>query len=133
MNTRTRTRIAGVVAAGASVAMLSGCWIDTALWGADGARVIDTTKQLIDAASSGDQDALACEDFAAGFGDAQAWNGLSAGEPEQFNADTSFGRPWLDASWSINLEGWSETSDVSPSFVFYRESADGLCVADVMW
>ncbi|RLQ83293.1 hypothetical protein D9C83_02250 [Salinibacterium amurskyense] len=130
---RTRTRIAGVLAAGASLAILSGCWIDTAVWGADGARVIDTTRQLIAAAPAGDQDAFACEDFTADFGDPQAWNGLNAGEPEQFDADTSVDRPSLDASWSINLEGWSETNDVSPSFVFYRERADGLCVADVMW
>lgn len=96
MNTRTRTRIAGVFAAGASLAMLSGCWIDAALWGADGARVIDTTKQLIAAESTADQDALACEDFSAGFGDAEAWNGLSAGEPEKYNADTSFDRRLLE-------------------------------------
>ncbi|MBH0109975.1 hypothetical protein I6E81_07330 [Salinibacterium sp. NG22] len=125
--------IVGVILAVVALAILSGRWIDTAIWGADGARVIDTTRQLIHAAPSGDQDALACEDFAADFGDAQAWNGLRAGEPEQFDADTSFDRPALDASWSINLEGWSETSDVSPSFVFYREIEDGLCVADVRW
>lgn len=125
--------VGGVIVAVAALAILSGRWIDTAIWGADGARVIDTTRQLIRAASSGDQDALACEDFSADFGDAQAWNGLRAGEPEQFDADTSFDRPSLDASWSINLERWSETSDVSPIFVFYRERADGLCVADVRW
>ncbi|MBH0022985.1 hypothetical protein I6E73_02360 [Salinibacterium sp. SWN248] len=126
-------RIAGVIIAVIAVAILSGRWVDTAVWGADGARVIDTTKQLIRAASSGDQDALACEDFAADFGDPQAWNGLRAGEPEQFSADISIDRPSLDASWSINLEGWSETSDVSPSFVFYRKAENGLCVADVRW
>ena len=125
--------IAGVIIAVVALAVLSGRWIDTAIWGADGARVIDTTRQLIRAASSGDQDALACEDFAAAFGDAQAWNGLRAGEPEKFDADTTFDRPSLDAVWSINLEGWSKTSDVSPIFVFYRESVDGLCVADVRW
>ena len=133
MKSRTLMPIGGVIVAVVALAILSGRWIDTAIWGADGARVIDTTRQLIHAASSGDQDALACDDFAADFGDAQAWNGLRAGEPEKFDADTSFDRPSLDASWSINLEGWSETSDVSPSFVFYRERADGLCVADVRW
>lgn len=133
MKTRRLLPIAGVIIAVVALAILAGRWIDIAIWGADGARVIDTTKQLLRAASSGDQDALACEDFAAGFGDAQAWNGLRAGEPEQFYADASFDRPSLDASWSINLEGWSGTSDVSPIFVFYRESAEGLCVADVRW
>tara|TARA_R110002051_G_scaffold193300_1_gene261722 strand:- start:383 stop:766 length:384 start_codon:yes stop_codon:yes gene_type:complete len=125
--------IGGVIVAVIALAILSGRWINTAIWGADGARVIDTTRQLIRAASSGDQDALACDDFAADFGDAQAWNGLRAGEPEKFDADTSFDRPSLDASWGINLEGGSETSDVSPIFVYFRGSADGLCVADVRW
>ncbi|MBH0053005.1 hypothetical protein I6E74_02330 [Salinibacterium sp. SWN139] len=133
MKTRKLLPVAGVIIAVIAVATLSGRWLDTAIWGADGARVIDTTKQLIRAAASGDQDALACEDFAGDFGDPKAWNGLSAGEPEKFDAATSLDRPSLDASWSINLEGSSETSDVSPSFVFYREVEDGLCVADVRW
>lgn len=132
----TRTRVGAVVAVGASIAMLSGCSMDAALWGPDGARVIGTTEQLIEAASSRDQGTFACEDYAADFGDAQAWDELSAGEPEQFNADTSVDRPSLDASWRINLEGTAtgrETGDVSPTDVFYRDSADGLCVADVIW
>ncbi|QAV70474.1 hypothetical protein ESZ53_08485 [Salinibacterium sp. UTAS2018] len=133
MRTRTLLPIAGVIIAVVALAVLSGRWIDTAIWGADGARVIDTTRQLIRAASSGDQAALACEHFATDFGDPQAWNGLRAGEPEKFDAATSLDRSSLDASWSINLEGSSETSDVSPSLVFYREIEDGLCVADVRW
>jgi len=47
------------------------------------------TEQFIDSAKPLDQSTFACEDFAADFGDSQAWNGLSAGEPEQFSADTS--------------------------------------------
>lgn len=106
------------------------------LWGREGARVIDTTEQLVAAASSGEQDAFACEDLAADFGDASLWDGLGAGEPEQFSPETSVDRPGLDATWRINLEGSGigETSATDvPTDVFYRETEIGLCVADVMW
>ena len=132
----TRSRVGAVIVAGASLVVLSGCSLDTALWGADGARVIDTTEQLIDAASSGAQDTLACEGSAADFGDSQAWEELSAGEPEEFNAATSVDRPSLDAAWRINLEGTATrrvSGEVSPTDVFYREVNDGLCVADIIW
>jgi hypothetical protein len=106
------------------------------LWGPEGARVIDTTEQLIAAASSGGQDSLACDDLAADFGDAGLWDGLGAGEPEQFDPATSADLPGLDATWRINLEGTGigETSGKEvPTDVFYRETQTGLCVADVIW
>lgn len=106
------------------------------LWGPDGSRVIDTTNQLIAAASSGEQDSFACEDLVADFGEAGLWDGLGAGEPEQFYPATSVDRPGLDATWRINLEGagMGETSSTDvPTDVFYRETETGLCVADVMW
>lgn len=100
------------------------------------ARVIDTTEQLIAGASSGEQEALTCENSAAVFGGAGVWDGLSAGEPEQFDPETSVDRPSLDATWRINLEGegLSGTSgEEVPTDVFYRETETGLCVADVIW
>lgn len=115
---------------------LTGCSINGVIWGPDGARVIDTTEQLIDGASSGDQDSLACEDSAAVFGEAGVWDGLSAGEPEQFDPETSVDRPALDASWRINLEGAGTSGTAGeevPTGVFYRETETGLCVADVIW
>ncbi len=130
------SRVGAVIVAGASLVVLSGCSVNTALWGADGARVIDTTEQLIDAASSGEQDTLACEGSAADFGDSQAWEELSAGEPEEFNGETSVDRPLLDAAWRINLEGTANgrvSGDISPTDVFYREVDDSLCVADIIW
>lgn len=125
-----------MVVAVASLIGLSGCSMDTALWGADPARVIDTTEQLIDAASPGARDTLACEGSDPDFGDSQAWTKLSAGEPEEFDAETSVDRPSLDAAWRINLEGTADgrvSGDVAPTDVFYREVNDRLCVADIIW
>lgn len=121
---------------GVAVLGLAGCSINGALWGPDGARVIDTTSQLIAGASSGDQESLACEDSAAVFGEARVWDGLSAGEPERFDAETSVDRPELDATWRINLEGAGVNGTAGeevPTDVFYRETETGLCVADVIW
>lgn len=126
--------------ASGSLVALSGCSVERALWGADGARVIDTTEQLIAAASSGEQDSLVCEDSAADLGDAQVWDGLGAGEPEQFDPASSVDRPGLDASWRVNLEetgSGGNSGQKVPTDVFYRETGTGtgtdLCVADVIW
>jgi hypothetical protein len=122
--------------AGVSLVALSGCSIDAAIWGPDGARVINTTEQLIAGASSGSQGSFACGDSSATFGEADVWDGLSAGEPEQFDPQTSLDRPAVDATWRINLEGaglGSASGEEVPTDVFYRESATGLCVADVIW
>jgi hypothetical protein len=129
-------RLIALALAGGSLVALSGCSIDGVLWGPEGARVIDTTEQLIAAASSGGQDSLACDDLAADFGDAGLWDGLGAGEPEQFDPATSADLPGLDATWRINLEGTGigETSGKEvPTDVFYRETQAGLCVADAIW
>lgn len=72
----------------------------------------------------------------ADFSDASDWTGLSAGEPEHFDPATSVDRPSLDATWRINLEGvgnGNPSGEDVPTDVFYRESDDGLCVADVIW
>lgn len=120
----------------ASVVALSGCSINVLLWGPDGGSVIDKTEQLIAAAPSGGQNSLACPGSAPDFGDASVWEGLAAGEPEQFDPATSVDRPRLDAGWRINLEGVGidETSGREiPTDVFYRKTETSLCVADVIW
>lgn len=129
-------RVLAVVLAGGSLVALSGCAIDRVLWGSDGASVIAATEQLVAAAPSGGQGALACEDSAVLFGDAGVWNGLDAGEPERSDSATFVDRPGLDATWRINLEGAGigDPSGVDvPTDVFYRETENGLCVAGVIW
>ncbi|MEQ6898834.1 hypothetical protein [Microbacterium sp. KR10-403] len=129
-------RVLALTVVGVALVAVTGCSIDGVLWSPDGARVIDTTEKLIAGASSGGQDSLSCEGSAAVFGEADVWDGLSAGEPEQFDPETSVDRPALDATWRINLEGagLSGTSgEEVPTDVFYRETETGLCVADVIW
>lgn len=129
-------RLLAVVLAGGSLVTLAGCSVDEMLWGAEGANVIETTEQLIAAATSRAQDSLACPDSAANFGDAGLWNGLDAGEPEPFDPTTSRDRPGLDATRRINLEGAGIGVDSGrevPTDVFYRTTETGLCVADIIW
>jgi hypothetical protein len=124
------------VVAGALVAVLTGCSLDTVIWGTAGARVIETTDELIHAAASREQSALACVDTAADFGDPQDWEGLSAGEPEQFHAAYWKEQASLDPAWNINLELGVEvgaSGHVFPNDVFYRETDEGLCVIDIAW
>lgn len=115
---------------------LAACSIDGALWGSEGARVIDATEQLIAKARSARQDAMACEGSAVAFGEAGVWDGLSAGEPEEFDPETSVDRNGLEATWRINLEGAGQSGSTDkevPTDVFYRETEAGLCVAEVIW
>jgi hypothetical protein len=117
-------------------AALAACSVDVVIWGPEGARVIETTEQLIDAAASGEHDALACAGGAADFGEPGDWDRLSAGEPEPFRGDYWEEQIPLDPAWSINLElgaEGAETGRVFPGDVFYRETADGLCVVDIAW
>ena len=136
INVNGPTRLLALVIAGGSIVTLSGCSINTLIWGSDGARVIDLTEQLIDAAPSGTQDSLACEDLAADFGGSEMWDGLSAGEPEQVGRAGSVDGSSPDATWRINLEGVGingTSGENFPTDVFYREAATGLCVADIVW
>lgn len=110
--------------------------MDSVIWGPDGARVIETTEQLIHTAASGEADALPCDDAKADFGEPQDWENLAAGEPERFNSEFWPEQALLDPSWSINLELGAEgvvSGHVFPGDVFYRETDDGLCVADIAW
>ena len=110
--------------------------MDVAIWGADGARVIDTTERLIDAMHTGDTEALLCEDADIEFGDAQDWDSTAAGEPEKYNAEYFPDYAALDPDWMINVEHTNpdlQSGDVIPGDVFYRKTDDGPCVLDVSW
>lgn len=120
----------------ACAAALSGCSVDTLIWGNDGAQVIQTTENLITDLASGEASDLVCDDAEADLGTARDWEGRSAGEPERFVAGYWDEQVPLDPQWSINLEGVSAGAtpgDEYPGNVFYRETDDGLCVIDVAW
>ncbi|HWS51466.1 MAG TPA: hypothetical protein VN241_10670 [Microbacterium sp.] len=115
---------------------LAGCSADTLIWGAEGARVISTTEQLVELAGDGEGDRLACSDAVADFGASADWAGLSAGEPERFHAEYWPEQEPLEPVWNINLELGSDSAEpglVFPGDVFYRETDAGLCVIDVVW
>lgn len=129
-------RASSLIGAGVLVTVAAGCSLDTVIWGPDGAHVIETTEQLIHAAASGEADALGCADSTADFGEPEDWESLSAGEPERFNSEYWPDQALLDPSWSINLELGAEggvSGQVLPGDVFYRETDDGLCIADIAW
>lgn len=115
---------------------LGGCSVNTLLWGADGGAVIDAADQLIDAAASGDADALVCPDESPDLGTPAQWLGLSSEEPERFTAEYWPDQAPLDPTWNINLslpEDRVADGEVFPGDVFYRGTDDSLCVVDVVW
>ncbi|WP_442574167.1 hypothetical protein ACSBPH_09840 [Microbacterium sp. F51-2R] len=125
-----------VVVALALSGALAGCSLDSLVWGADGARVIQTTEELIDALAGDIPTDLICPDSAADLGEPSDWVGRSAGEPEHFVADYWDKQAPLDPQWNINLEGLPagvRPGSTFPGDVFYRETPDGLCVIDVVW
>ena len=115
---------------------LTGCSIDSVIWGQDGARVIQTTEELVDAMAGGKPTDLICADSGAELGEPSDWLGLSAGEPERFSADYWDEQAPLDPQWNINLEGLPEgptPGSTFPGDVFYRDTNEGLCVVDIAW
>lgn len=48
------------LSAGALAAVLTGCSVDTLIWGSDGARVIQTTEKLVSDLSSGETSEVVC-------------------------------------------------------------------------
>ena len=117
-------------------AALTGCSIDSVIWGQDGARVIQTTEELVEAMADGSPTDLICEGSAAELGEPSDWVGLSAGEPERFFADYWDEQVPLDPQWNINLEGLPDgltAGSTFPGDIFYREADEGLCVIDIAW
>ncbi|MDE0545409.1 hypothetical protein [Microbacterium sp. C7(2022)] len=130
---RAAVALALIAVAGVS---LTACSLDSLIWGADGAHVISTTEQLIDAASAGDGAAFACDGAEVEWGESAAWSGLSAEEPEKFVAEHWPEQAEDDPSWSINLSlpfERVESATRFPGDVFYRDEAGELCVVDVAW
>lgn len=116
--------------------VLAGCSVDTLIWGAEGARVIQTTEQLIVAAAAGDGASFVCEGNEPDLGEPEDWVGLSAEEPERFVAEYWPDQASLDPAWSINLSLPADrvASGLEfPGDVFYQETSDGLCLVDVAW
>lgn len=117
-------------------ATLTGCSVDTSIWGNDGAQVIQTTENLIKELVSDGTSGLICEDAEADLGTAKDWEGRSAGEPERFVAEYWDVQAPRDPQWNMNLEGFPDGAtpgDKFPGAVFYRETDDSLCLIDVAW
>lgn len=129
-------RSLSLVGAGAVVATLTGCSLNTMIWGADGAAVIQAADAFVqDMASTGTSE-LFCPDAIAVPGERVDWKNLVAGEPERFVAHRWRAQAPLDPQWSINLQGMPPGAGAGTSYpgdVFFRDTADGLCVIDVMW
>jgi hypothetical protein len=115
---------------------LTGCSIDSVVWGADGARVIQATEELIDAMADDNSTDLVCAHSVAELGEPSDWVGLSADEPERFFAGYWDEQAPLDPQRNINLEGLPEglaPGSTFPRDVFYRETDEGVCVIAVAW
>lgn len=110
--------------------------MDSLIWGSDGAGVIETTEQLIVAATAGEAGSFVCEDHDPELRAPQDWEGLSAEEPERFVAEYWPDQAPLEPAWSINLSLPADRVAAGveyPGDVFYRETDDGLCLVDVAW
>lgn len=121
---------------GTLAALLTGCAIDTLIWGSDGAQVIQTTEKLVSDLASGKTSDILCTDSVANLGTPSDWSGHSAGEPEEFFAGNWVDQVPLEPQWSINLEGLPDKAVPDTGFpgnVFFRETEDGLCMVDVVW
>ncbi|WES64814.1 hypothetical protein P0L94_01790 [Microbacter sp. GSS18] len=125
-------RAAGSLAPLSLAAALVACSPDTLVWGVDRAQVIDRTRELITAAASGDEDAFACADGTADFGVPEDWHGMSPGAPARMAAPSPDGD---DAAWRIDLDldAHARSGRLFPAAVLYRETLNGLCVADIAW
>lgn len=133
---KVRRSLALVGFSTACAVTLTGCSVDTLIWGNDGAQVIQTTENLIQDLASGAASDLICKDAEADLGTAKDWEGRSAGEPERFVPEYWEEQFPLDPQWNINVEGLPDGAtpgDKYPGDVFYRETDDRLCVIDVAW
>ncbi|WP_237682440.1 hypothetical protein [Microbacterium sp. B19(2022)] len=129
-------KLLGLLGAAGLAVLLSGCSLNTMLWGDDGAGVIETTEGLIDAATEGEAESYMCEGHDPELREPADWEGLSAEEPERFVADYWPDQVPLEPRWNIGLSLPTErvAGGVEfPGYVFYQETDDGLCVVDVTW
>ena len=132
-----RLRAALAVLTVASWALvLSGCSLNTLIWGADGAEVIETTDRFAEAAAEGDASSYICAGHNPRLGEPDEWEGVTGEEPERFVPEYWPTVVPLDPAWSINVsvpfERLVEGMEI-PGDVFYQQRSDGLCVVDVVW
>ncbi len=125
----TSTRGAAAVAALTLAAALTGCSANALIWGVDGAQVIGRADEVIEAAASGRDEALACAGSSADFGVQEDWDGVSAGTPRRL------GDSEADAAWIVGLELTRDAraGRVFPAEIRLLETGQGLCVADIAW
>lgn len=130
-------RVAAIVTIAATGAVLTGCSVDTMIWGSEGAQVIEVTDQIVQEVVAGADSPRACALSSPEFGDPERWFGLSGGEPERLTGDFWKQQRSLGAEWAINLEGLDTTTAENggsyPSYVFFSETNGELCVVDVEW
>jgi hypothetical protein len=129
-------RVVCGLSGGALAALLTGCSVDSLVWGSDGAKVIEATEKLIAELAAGETSDLVCADSTADFGEPNDWSSLSAGEPEKFTGKYWKDQAGLNPKWSINLEGLPDGASPGTTFpgdVFFRETDGELCVIDVAW
>jgi hypothetical protein len=129
-------RVVCGLSGGALAALLTGCSVDSLVWGSDGAKVIEATEKLIAELAAGETSDLVCADSTADFGEPSDWSSLSAGEPEKFTGKYWKDQAELNPKWSINLEGLPDGASSGTTFpgdVFFRETDGELCVIDVAW
>lgn len=128
---------AAIGACSLAVVSLSACAPDQMIWGAEGAEVRALAEQFIEDAAISEEPEVACAEADLRFGASEAWDGLTAGEPEQYTGDDfeEFGH--LSPTWLINLSpiDSDESAGVRevPTYLFYRGSGEALCVVGVSW
>lgn len=129
-------RLVAFVPAAAITAALAGCSTDLLIRGPEGASVIETTEQLVDAAAAVDASAFVCDGYDPEMREPSDWEGVSAEEPEEFVPEYWEQMVPFDPDWSINLSLPTDrrTSGIEyPGDVFYQETNDGLCLVGVAW
>ncbi|MDF2582191.1 MAG: hypothetical protein K0R33_834 [Mycobacterium sp.] len=115
---------------------LTGCSVDSLIWGTEGAGVIQTTNRVIEAGQSGEAASFLCSTAEVDLGEPSDWQGLTAGEPEHFNPEYWAEQAPLEPAWNVNLQLEPEravSGYAFPGDVFFQETEDGLCVLDVVW
>lgn len=113
------------------------CSTDPVVWGAEGAEVRSLTNQFIAEVRTSEEPGRVCADADLELGSSSAWEGITAGEPEEYTGDEWKEYANLSPSWLINLSpsNSGEKTGVKevPAYLFYRGSGDELCVAGIAW
>jgi hypothetical protein len=135
-------KLVRMLALGASATLAAacvGCSTDPIVWGSEGAEVRSITDKFIADVLAEGSSAEACSEVSLDFGAPSSWEGLAAGEPEEYAEDQWEEFAELSPTWLINLsptdsddaKGASEKE--TPAYLFYRGSGDDLCVAGIAW